>query len=72
MSRVMQQRKCEICGKFFDVPVVNGSSGGGRLIQARIGGPWTCPGPHPDSGPGRRLERAPLANVLGRGGRRRG
>ena len=55
MSDGMQPRKCELCGRFFDVPLVRDNRG---TFRARESGPWECAAPHLDPGLGWRLERA--------------
>jgi hypothetical protein len=58
-----QMRKCEECGEFFFVPMIQSHSRG--VYQVRQSGPWVCGGPHPSAGEKRRMERRMEQTTLG-------
>jgi hypothetical protein len=59
-----QMRRCEECGEFFFVPMIQSNSLG--VPQVRLSGPWVCGAKHPSAGEKRRLTRTSLGDVLER------
>jgi len=67
MTLARQMRRCEVCGKFFDVPLLRSDSRGVPMV--RISGPWVCSRVH-ETGEARQLEWSLLGNVFAKGLRR--